>query len=261
MILALFLLVACTPPPTLNDRLPVEGNEPFLIDRGDQQGILLLHGLTATPWEVKPLAEYLANQNVTVMAPLLPGHGTTMADLDKATWQEWYLAANASLADLKKKTKRVYVGGISTGADIAILLASENDIDGLVVIAPPIEFRDWRAKFVGVYQYLLPYVEHDVIGPEIGHYYVMNPSHGVAELVKMIGKVKTSLPRVSTPTLILQSINDKTINPTSANFVFQNLGSKQKELRLYGNASHILVQEKDAPDIIFYSVGEFLAKN
>jgi carboxylesterase len=129
------------------------------------------------------------------------------------------------------------------------------------LIAPPIEFRDWRAKFASVYQYILPYASHDVKGAEVGHYYSMNPSHAVAELIKMVGRVKTVLPRVKTPALILQSINDQTINPTSANFVFQNLGSTQKELRLYGNASHVLVQEQDAPDIIFYSVGEFLAKN
>jgi carboxylesterase len=260
-IVALLFLVACSPPADLNTPLPAEGNQPFTIDRGDQQGILLIHGLTATPWEVRPLADYLAGKNITVMAPLLPGHGTTMADLKKARWEDWVASANESLGELKKKTKRVYIGGVSTGADIAVLLASQNDVDGVVLISTPIEFRDWRAKFAGVYQYLLPYASHDVVGPEIGHYYSMTPSHSVAELISMVGHVKTELPRVKAPALILQSIHDKTVDPTSASFVFQNIGSTQKELRLYGNASHVLVQEQDAPDIIFYSVGEFLGKN
>jgi carboxylesterase len=257
-IVVLLLLAACSPPPSIHDRLPSEGNQPFEIDRGSDKGVLLLHGMTATPWEVEPLGDYLAKRNITVIAPLLPGHGTTMADLNAVSWEDWHRAATDNLHLLKNKTRRVYVAGMSMGADLAILLANENDIDGVIIMSPPIEFQDWRAKFASTYQYILPYASHDVVGPEVGHYYPLIPSHAVAEMNMMISQVKTVLPRVTTPALILQSINDKTVKPSGAEFVFENLGSSEKELRLYGNASHVLVQEQDAPDIIFYSVDQFL---
>ena len=112
-VLLLLFLVSCAPPIGVNDPLPIDGNQPYIIDKGDEQGVLLIHGLSATPWEVTPIANYLAQRNVTVVVTLLAGHGTTMAELNSATWPEWYASANDSLTILKHKTQRVYVAGVS----------------------------------------------------------------------------------------------------------------------------------------------------
>ena len=261
LIILLLALAACSPPPGINDKLPAEGNGPIIYDRGSEQGVLLLHGLTATPWEVKPFADFLASQNITVIAPLLAGHGTTEADLQNTGWEAWVKDGKDNLALLRNKTRRVYVAGESTGADIALLLAADNNVDGVILLSPAIEFQDWRAQFASVYQYILPYSEHSVVGPEIGHYYKYMPSHAVAELYTMVGHVKAALPGITVPVLILQSVADKTVKPQGADFVYANLRSKDKELRLYGNASHVLTQESDAPDVIFYSIGEFLRQH
>jgi len=263
-IVILFMLAtitACGVPPGVDDRLPLDGNQAFEIDRGNDKGILLIHGMTATPWEVRPLGEFIASRNITVVAPLIAGHGTSAAELNKVSWEDWYASANDSLAYLKSRVHRVYVAGVSTGSDLAVLLAKDNDLDGLILIAPPIELQDSSAKFARVAYPFLPYVASPSVGAEKGHYYEYKSVHAVAELNTLIGKVKTALPKVTEPTLILQSVNDKTVKPSSATFVFDHIGSKQKELRLYGNATHVLVAEQDAPDVIFRYVGEFLAEN
>lgn len=257
-LLALLLLASCAAPPEAGIPLPAEGNAPFTLEKGTEKGLLLIHGLSATPWEVRPLAEYIAAHNVTVTAPLLAGHGTTAADLKETRWEDWYRSANQSLALLKSRTRKVYVGGISTGADLAILLAREHEVDGLILIAPPIEFQDWRTPFARYAQWVLPYSAASVVGPETGHYYTHKPTRSVAELNDLIGKVKTALPKVTAKTLILQSIDDETVKPLSAEYVYEHIGSPMKELRLYGNATHVLVQEQDAPDVVFYSVDEFI---
>ncbi|MEK6822408.1 MAG: alpha/beta fold hydrolase, partial [Nanoarchaeota archaeon] len=262
LVMMIVLLHACSPPQGVDVPLPATpDNNAFTLERGSEKGILLLHGLTATPWEVRALATYLADHNVTVVAPLLPGHGTTAADLNTKRWEEWYAAANDSLRDLRPRVKKLYVGGVSTGADLAVLLAAEHELDGVILIATPIELQDGRAQFASVYKYLLPYAPSKNVGDEIGHYYDYFPSNAVAELVSLIGKVKTALPRVSEPALILQSIHDKTVKPQSANFVYAHLGSARKEWLLYGNATHVLVKEKDAPDIVFTSVDDFITQN
>ena len=48
---------------------------------GDGRGVLCLHGLTGTPFEVRPLAEALGTAGYTVEVPLLAGHGATLRDL------------------------------------------------------------------------------------------------------------------------------------------------------------------------------------
>lgn len=260
-VLALLLLAACATPQDVGVRLPAEGNQAFTIGDGGEKGLLLIHGLTATPWEVRSLGEHVASQDVTVMAPLLAGHGTTPADLKATQWEDWYRSANDSLTQLKARTRKVYVGGISTGADLAILLAQEHDLDGIILIAPPIEFQDWRAPFAGYAQWVLPYTATSVTGHEEGHYYTYKPTHAVAELNRLVARVKVALPHVSERTLILQSIHDKTVKPLSAEYVYEHLDSQVKELRLYGNATHVLIQEQDAPDVVFYSVSEFIMQD
>ena len=46
---------------------------------GDGRGVLCLHGITGTPFEVRPLAEALGRRGCTVEAPMLAGHGGTLA--------------------------------------------------------------------------------------------------------------------------------------------------------------------------------------
>ena len=44
---------------------------------GGETGILLIHGFTASPIDLKPIGEIFHNWGYTVNAPLLTGHGTT----------------------------------------------------------------------------------------------------------------------------------------------------------------------------------------
>ena len=60
---------------------------PLSID-GDSRGVLCLHGITGTPFEVRPLAEALGRRGCTVMAPMLAGHGGTLRDLAGSGWPD-----------------------------------------------------------------------------------------------------------------------------------------------------------------------------
>ena len=52
-------------------------SSPFCFE-GSSTGVLLLHGLTATPVEVRLIGQYLHERGYTVSGPLLPGHGATV---------------------------------------------------------------------------------------------------------------------------------------------------------------------------------------
>jgi carboxylesterase len=262
-IVVVLLVLMVKPPadPRANQPLPAEGNRAFDIPGTADRGVLLLHGLTATPWELRTLGDSLGRHNLTVVAPLIAGHGTTAAVLEQTTWHDWYTSANDSLTALAHRTSRVYIVGVSTGADLAVLLAAERQVDGIVLVSPPIRFRDWRAPFASWYAPLIPYADHTQSGNDISHYYEVTPSRSIAQLNEMIDQVKTALPSVQEPALILQSLQDQTIDPGSATYVFDNLGSADKEWKLYGNASHVLLQDPDADRIIFPAIADFIERH
>src|SRR5215831_4818229 len=82
------------------------GDKSPLAFAGDRRGVLCLHGITGTPFEVRPLAEHFGRLGCTVEAPTLAGHGGTLADLAATRWSDWLRSAEAALEVLERRTGR-----------------------------------------------------------------------------------------------------------------------------------------------------------
>src|SRR5687767_7503545 len=93
---------------------------------GGQVGVLLIHGFTASPTQLRLVGTDLHQRGLTVSAPLLPGHGTTLADLSKQHWQDWVRHVELALTDLKSRCSAVFVAGISLGSLLTLYLAAEH---------------------------------------------------------------------------------------------------------------------------------------
>lgn len=113
------------------------GAEPFSA-AGGPVGVLVLHGFTGSPRTVRPWAEYLAAAGLTVLAPRLPGHGTTWQDLATTGSRDWYETAEQAFTELSGSCEQVFVTGISMGACLAFRLAETQGarVSGLVVVNP-----------------------------------------------------------------------------------------------------------------------------
>ena len=61
---------------------------PFFL-AGGPVGVLLMHGFTGSPPEMRRLGDSLYGEGLTVSAPLLPGHGTTTDECNSVRWQQW----------------------------------------------------------------------------------------------------------------------------------------------------------------------------
>src|SRR5262245_17365486 len=85
-------------------------------------GCLLLHGFTATPYDMRFLGSALHGRDVTVSAVCLPGHATSPEDMERHTWSDWVEGARAGLLELKKSAGQVVVVGQSMGALLALKL-------------------------------------------------------------------------------------------------------------------------------------------
>src|SRR4051812_24515074 len=106
---------------------------------GNDVGCLLLHGFTGTPQNVRPLADYLARRGLAVAAPRMPGHGTTVADLDRTGPEDWLPPAQQAPGEPRGRCSTVFVAGISMGGTIALELAGRHAaLPGVVAMAAPV---------------------------------------------------------------------------------------------------------------------------
>jgi carboxylesterase len=134
--------------------------DPFFYSAG-KTGILLIHGFTGSPSEMRPMGKYLHQQGFTVSAPLLPGHGTSPEDLQQTKWQDWWMCVkNAFMALQQADVEKIAVVGHSMGGILALLLASEyqKELTSVVTLCAPIIVRDFRANFVRLLHWFKPYI-------------------------------------------------------------------------------------------------------
>ena len=112
---------------------------------GGRTGVLLLHGLSGTPNEMRPLAEGLARAGHTVHCPQLAGHCGTYDDLKQTKWQDWAGSAERALIELSRVCDIIVVGGLSTGAMLSLHLAAKHPdrVQGTLLLAPTLWLNGW----------------------------------------------------------------------------------------------------------------------
>lgn len=100
-------------------------------------GIVLVHGLIASPWSMRHIGEWFQSRCFYVLGVLLPGHGTRPGDMLDATWEQWLADVDFATSQLAARVDRVFLSGHSAGATLSVLEAMRNDaVDALILFAP-----------------------------------------------------------------------------------------------------------------------------
>ena len=113
------------------------GCDPVSHRVGARTGVVVLHGFTGNPSSMRGVAEAMMSAGFDVELPRLPGHGTTIDDMQTTGWADWYAAADQAIADLAARVDQIVVIGQSMGATLALAAALKHPaIAGLVCINP-----------------------------------------------------------------------------------------------------------------------------
>lgn len=104
-------------------------------------GIVLLHGLTGTSVEMKPLQKHFEKIGFDVENVLLAGHGGDHHKMIDSTWTQWMDSARQAMKGILLRNDRVIICGLSMGALIAASLAAEeNRVSALVMLSPTLSY-------------------------------------------------------------------------------------------------------------------------
>ena len=101
-------------------------------------GVLLVHGLTDSPYHLKAIGEIFFDNGFYVIGLRLPGHGTVPGGLLNVTWEDWYSAVKFGARMVLKKIgnrrdSKFYVGGFSTGGALTLRYFLETSSEKLEV--------------------------------------------------------------------------------------------------------------------------------
>lgn len=212
-------------------------NRPFLLhpENPNQKGVLLVHGFSSTPREMRALGERLCRNGYIVMGVRLPGHGTSPEDLRHRKIAEWLQTAERGHQILQPLCQKISAVGISTGSLILLQLALRYPLEKLALLSPYLQLRHPLAPLAGVLRHFKSYHHRELQLEDRQFFYERRPLKSIAQLNRLMRDVKKQLVRVQTPTLVLSSRGDHTIVPESAQRLFDQLGSRHKEIHWYGD--------------------------
>ena len=233
--------------------------------KGGETGVLLLHGLTATTAEVRPLAKRLLNEGYTVSGILLPGHGTTPENLSQTHREDWIKASEEAYNELKQECSSVIVGGESVGALLALHLACEHpEIKGLLLYAPAMRMAASILRTVllvlaspFVFSVKKQFSKDRGRMPWQG--YKINPLKTGVQLLKFQWEIKQRLCRIYQPILLIQANLDDTVDLRSGDIILRGVQSAVKELYWMEKSGHVVILEKQFEEVLNTTL-EFIQK-
>ncbi len=236
------------------------GAEPFLL-KGGSNGVLLIHGFTGTPAEMRLLGEALHRRGLTVLAIRLPGHGTCVEDMEPTNWRHWYGAAVDGFTLLSGLCTQVSVVGLSMGGLLSLKLAAETPVARVAALSTPIFLTAKRLPLLPIYRKFRRYIrkkrrDYDV-DPQYYVGYASTPLSCLSSLLDLIRSVQADLPLVRCPTLLIQSRHEHTVKPESATFILDHLGASDKQLVWLKKSGHVITIDNER-QIVFDKVVEFL---
>ena len=244
----------------------VKNTEPFYFP-GDDTGCLLIHGFTGAPTEMRPLGEYLAGFDYSVLGIRLAGHGTKIEDMNRMQWEDW----SASVLDgwhlLKSTTKNVFLMGLSMGGSLALYHSSFLPATGVVSLSAPYEIRsDPRRIYLPYLPWLIPYVAkgdsdwQDPSAREDHFSYDRYPTRGVLQLSYFLEALQEALGKVTAPALLIHSKKDIGVPPESLDLIYNALGTpdRLKKKILLENSGHVVTRDQEK-ETVFQNVQSFIA--
>jgi len=232
--------------------------------KGSTRGIIMFHGLTASPDDFRHFAESFSAQKYTVSIPLLSGHGTQVADLQKTRWYEWFTDVKKAFFKMQQVCQKIVVIGQSMGGTLALHLASHYPVDSLVLLAPGLFFKNKTSTFLPMVALVKKFLDK-AHGPDIKNRisqkkaisYMKIPTHSVKETAELFKHVKQDLPEVTCPTLIFHSVHDHVIDYKSSEYIYRHISSVKKQLVTLSDSYHVLSLDNEK-NVILKEIMHFI---
>lgn len=244
--------------------------EPFLLN-GNRTGVLLTHGFTGTPKEMRWMGEYLNREHgYTCLGVRLAGHATRPKDMVRSRWTDWTASVEDGYNLLRGLTERVILAGLSMGGVLSLLMSTRLEVAGVVAMSAPYqlpaEFPAWQIKLMS---YFKSYIRKSRETPDAGWFdkeafkehisYPLNPIRSAAELEILLARMRSALPKINVPVLLIHSRDDAYVRAENLEKIFASLTVADKTKLLVTGSGHVLTRDA-AREQVFAAAAEFLQR-
>lgn len=243
--------------------------EGAIFHAGDPHAVLLLHGLSSSPLEMRFLARTLHREGFTVSAPMIEGYSLDPA---RPAMERWIDAAVAEFDRLARQYRFVSVCGLSMGATLALALVQRRPAaQALALLSTTLDYDGWAIpwyRFVLGWLYYSPwrrrwrYREAAPFGlknaalrakvarsmestdfSEIGPATLSLPA--IHEASRLAAHVRKRLPAIRSDCLLIHAIDDETASAKNARLVQARIGSMFQRAIFLDDSYHMITVDNE----------------
>lgn len=228
----------------------------------DRRGIMMVHGLTDSPFLLRDIAYRLQGHSCLLLRSLLlPGHGTIPGDLVDVSYQDWQSLVDYGASKMwEAGVDHYFIVGYSTGAVLALdYLArttnrSENDamLKGIILLSPAVELDNPLINLVNLVtplRNLMPHFAWWQLEDDADVFkYESFPINAAKQIDGLVKEMSQGIERsgVPIPMLMIVSEDDTTVDSFAAVDFFDRHGNEQSQLITYqrGAANSCIKEER-----------------
>ncbi len=234
----------------MTDDIILEGAEPFFFQGGDI-GVLLCHGFTGTTQSMRYLGEQLHAAGYTVIGPRLKGHGISPQAMAATTAADWIDSVDEALAKLRESCSQVFMAGLSMGGTLTLYTAAKHAdvIKGAIPINAVVHMG--KSDMAGLafdrsMPEMVPGIGSDVKDAAVTELaYREVPVAAIRQIYALAAVTQDLLPRITCPTLVIQSRHDHVVNPSNGPRIVGLVGSGRVELVWLEDSYHVATIDND----------------
>ncbi|MBX7057460.1 MAG: alpha/beta fold hydrolase [Leptospirales bacterium] len=271
-------------PPAPDPEHMLEGAAPWRFEGKSGIAFLVIHGYGGSPFNVRPLGEFLHSLGHTAIGPLLPGHGTRIEDLARTRFQHWESYIERMYLEERSRYRKLFLVGFSMGGAVALRIASRHADTfrpaGLITISSPVFFNGFfngRLIFhqptmpltglIKIFQPILRLERNrpgqvERLNPWVGYRY----QHALAALhsfKRALPAVRAGLGRIHAPYCSIMAANDRTVSAENQAYIYNRIQSREKRALMFIlppdlSTMHTLLTHERARDRVFRFLQSFI---
>jgi len=247
---------------------------------GGRAGVLLIHGLTGPPNEMRTVGKGLHRAGFTVYGMQLAGHCGDLDDLVRTGWKDWYASVLEGVDRLRRDVDHCFVAGLSMGAVLALKAAADrpDDIAGVGVYGATFRYDGWNIPWYWRLSFLLPWfkrfnlfqdktfdeeppyglkderlraaVSSSMLGGDSADAGLPgNPWSSLTELIDLSATVRRQLRQVRAPCLVMHAAEDDMASVGNAHLVMERVSGPSKLVLLH-DSYHMITVDRERREVI-----------
>jgi len=267
----------------MNDLESLITDKGFYYKGKNNKAVLLVHGLTGVPLEMKFVGKSLHKNGFTIACPLLDGHAKGKEGLLKTTWEDWYATVDKTFLALREKFKKVYVAGICVGGMLGLNLAADYGkmLSGAAIYSAAIKYDGWNVPRYSFLSFILPFlgqlpplrymsfkerypygIKDDRLRKVILRSDILKDTYEkfpylmLREMYALNSEMEKKYEKIKSPTLLLHAKNDDLSHYRNSEYIYKKI-TAPKEMHLLEDSYHMIHIDKERDKVAQMTIDFF----